>query len=457
MQGDKRDLIFISHATPEDNTFTLWLSTRLKLLGYEVWSDVTELFGGEKWWGDIEQAVDQYTIKFILIITKTSLSKPGVQRELELALAAEEKYQHRNFIIPIIIDDSPFSGQPYGLSDRNIISFNAGWAPGFAKLTERLRRDGVESGSVQSGLGGKLSDLSVQHLQVKAQEDYVLSNWLSIQYIPQYLNFYRLPMQVDQWKKTFDSCPWGWFEWGGMLATFASADDLKPHLPRHFLLSKAPNLDLHAVLKGSPRNHTGFLKSEVIKNVNYLLLNAWGSWARSKGLHKYRLASGKESWFFPGVDEHLGKKPFADIFGEQRKKQVVGYSGKNLVYWHYAVEPKAIYGNHPRFCLIPHVVFTEDGLNPLADKTKMHRLRRGFCRSWWNPRWRDLLLLYAELLSDNQLTMDIPVSPNENIVCDSRPQIFSSRYSLVSDDSNEFVGDVEEIEDVEVVEEALEK
>ena len=157
------------------------------------------------------------------------------------------------------------------------------------------------------------------------------------------------------------------------------------------------------------------------------------------------------------MDEHLGKKPFADIFGEQRKKQVVGYSGKNLVYWHYAVEPKAIYGNHPRFCLIPHVVFTEDGLNPLADKTKMHRLRRGFCRSWWNPRWRDLLLLYAELLSDNQLTMDIPVSPNENIVCDSRPQIFSSRYSLVSDDSNEFVGDVEEIEDVEVVEEALEK
>ena len=76
MTSDKRrSLVFISHATPEDNEFTYWLSTRLKLLGYEVWSDVTQLFGGEKWWNDIEEAVDKFTIKFILVITKTSLSK----------------------------------------------------------------------------------------------------------------------------------------------------------------------------------------------------------------------------------------------------------------------------------------------------------------------------------------------------------------------------------------------
>ena len=121
MGVDKKALIFISHATLEANVFTLWLSTRLKLLGYEGCSDVTQLFGGKKWWYDIEESVDLYTCKFIIVITRTSLSKPGVRREVELALEAEEKYQLPNFIIPIIIDDSCFGGQPYGLSERNII------------------------------------------------------------------------------------------------------------------------------------------------------------------------------------------------------------------------------------------------------------------------------------------------------------------------------------------------
>ncbi|MHB1565857.1 MAG: toll/interleukin-1 receptor domain-containing protein [Acidiferrobacter sp.] len=43
----KRTLIFISHATPEDNDFTLWLGARLASAGYSVWSDVTKLIGGE--------------------------------------------------------------------------------------------------------------------------------------------------------------------------------------------------------------------------------------------------------------------------------------------------------------------------------------------------------------------------------------------------------------------------
>lgn len=35
----ERDVIFISHATPEGNPFTLWLGAKLSALGYEVWAD----------------------------------------------------------------------------------------------------------------------------------------------------------------------------------------------------------------------------------------------------------------------------------------------------------------------------------------------------------------------------------------------------------------------------------
>ena len=34
-----RDTIFISHATPEDNEFSIWIASRLEMLGYKTWID----------------------------------------------------------------------------------------------------------------------------------------------------------------------------------------------------------------------------------------------------------------------------------------------------------------------------------------------------------------------------------------------------------------------------------
>lgn len=42
----QRDTVFISHAYPEDNQFTLWLALRLAREGYPVWCDLTKLLGG---------------------------------------------------------------------------------------------------------------------------------------------------------------------------------------------------------------------------------------------------------------------------------------------------------------------------------------------------------------------------------------------------------------------------
>src|SRR5688572_13373431 len=52
-----RRLVFISHANPEDNSFTRWLATQLSSNGYLVWSDITNLLGGEEFWDGIEDAI----------------------------------------------------------------------------------------------------------------------------------------------------------------------------------------------------------------------------------------------------------------------------------------------------------------------------------------------------------------------------------------------------------------
>lgn len=45
-----RDTIFISHATPEDNDFSIWIASRLEMLGHKVWVDKEGLLGGERFW-----------------------------------------------------------------------------------------------------------------------------------------------------------------------------------------------------------------------------------------------------------------------------------------------------------------------------------------------------------------------------------------------------------------------
>jgi hypothetical protein len=43
----ERQALFISHASPEDNAFTVWLGAKLAAAGYEVWADVLRLTGGD--------------------------------------------------------------------------------------------------------------------------------------------------------------------------------------------------------------------------------------------------------------------------------------------------------------------------------------------------------------------------------------------------------------------------
>src|ERR1700704_3930110 len=84
-QLDERDVVFVSHANPEDNAFATWLTLRLIREGYRVWCDVVRLKGGDDFWRDIEKAIRERTRKFIFIISKTSNQKHGTLQELSVA------------------------------------------------------------------------------------------------------------------------------------------------------------------------------------------------------------------------------------------------------------------------------------------------------------------------------------------------------------------------------------
>ena len=453
----QRELVFISHATPDDNEFTLWLSTRLKLTGYQVWSDVTQLFGGEIFWKDIEEAIADYTCKFILVITRSSLSKPGVQREIEYAFDAEKKHGLKNFVIPVIIDDSSFGGQPYDLPDRNIIPFRNGWAEGYVRLIERFTRDKVPASKDKPiNIGGFIgTEINPQTTLVK-KDDVAVTNWISIEQYPENLNFYRLPIKTENFRQRFSDFPYPWFEYATNLASFCNISDMQKGLFDWEAPGAEPQLDINAVLSKEPTNYPGFKRGDILNKLNFIVADAWSKEMRNMRLHCYTLSNGKEAFFFPDDEKYTGMLKFPDMHGVERRRSIIGFSGKNNVFWHFAVEAKVLFGYRPKICLIPHIAFTEDGNNQLADKSKMHSLRRGFCRNWWNDRWRDMLLAYLHAIANGEQQIILPIASDNNIVISARPIMLESPVSIeleqqpgeVQDDENDEV-----IVDIDIQEE----
>ncbi len=65
-----RNKIFISHSNPEDNDQARWIGLQLMTLGYEVWCDVFNLKGGEKFWKEIENENQKQYPKISLCFDK---------------------------------------------------------------------------------------------------------------------------------------------------------------------------------------------------------------------------------------------------------------------------------------------------------------------------------------------------------------------------------------------------
>lgn len=95
-----RKLVFISHANPAQNDFARWLSAQLANAGYEVWSDVTKLIGGELFWDNIEDAIRNHAAKVLVAVSRDANTKQGVLDEVNLAVTVERKESIDQFVVP---------------------------------------------------------------------------------------------------------------------------------------------------------------------------------------------------------------------------------------------------------------------------------------------------------------------------------------------------------------------
>lgn len=428
MNQDRR-LIFVSHANPQDNYATLWICSRLAAAGYEVWSDLTQLIGGELFWKDIQEAIRTHAAKVIFLVSHSSAAKDGFLNELSIASGTERTEGLSDFLIPCRLDDIPHNDLPAQLHRRNAIEFSGGWHRGLGQLIVKLQKDNVprKMGGSQDEFWAWSKAFLHSDAGVIRNAEKLYSSWISVPELPSSIRIHRrnpghsLTRQDWNWPVV----PFG----SDLLLSFAASNELSDATATQaVILEKDISLDVFQ--ETTSNTPLGKLSKHDVSNVLVdLTRQAWDRFCERRRLFPFELASGQKCWYMPlpssGIERHL----FVDMHGKNRKKALIGRSDKYDVFWHLAVQAHPVFGTFPRLGLSLHIIFTSDGKTPLVSAKRMHRLRRTFCKNWWQWQWRDLLLVFLAWCTKQTTALEIPVSGSRSIRAGARPMVFNAPVS----------------------------
>ena len=426
-KADPREAIFISHAAPEDNAFTIWLGAKLAAMGYEVWADVLRLKGGDDWQRKLENALRHRACKMLLVANSRAVDRQGVRNEIQIASDIARKIGDNAFVVPLRME--PFEA-PFLIAHAQYIDFTRGWTRGLAELLETLQ----ETYCVPRNAGD--SDAIWREIQlihgktlVEAPER-LISNWLSVNELPKKIRYYEFSGQVSErqaqaWMK---KALWPLKPFRRGFLSFARFHDLRHQL--------GPNVPIK---RKAERLVTGFLddgwsklgieRLDARNHFSDLSRQAFETLFKQRGLRSYVLSGTQTAWW-PPVDVAPATKiafHWGDIVGLRR---IQGVSLKRQMNWHFGVSVAVRSAPLPHARIVSRLVFTEDGHKPFDDPAKMHRLRRSFAKTWRNARWRDMLLAFLHWLAEGRDSFAVPVSSEEGIVFGLPPIFWQAPVSL---------------------------
>jgi hypothetical protein len=248
-----RDMLFLSHANPEDNEFARWLALQVAAMGYPVWCDLTKLLGGEDFWKHIEQAIRDRTVKFLYVVSRTSNEKLGPLQELTVAQNVARDNGLQDFIIPLLIDDLPHRETNIQLARLNSIPFKQGWAFGLKILLEKLEQDGVpKSPNFTPGAVAAWwrTNFSADHGVFNQPQEY-LSSWFPIQALPPSIYFHALTRsEIGKLEVEDHLLPYTAFQHNRFLVSFAEADDFKDKLGNFMLIESSQSFSTQDFIDG---------------------------------------------------------------------------------------------------------------------------------------------------------------------------------------------------------------
>lgn len=431
-----KNTLFISHATPADNNFAIWLATKLELFGYKVWVDANNLNPSVDFWNTIESAIRNDAVKFIFVASNTSVNKAGDGVQKELAVADRMRRHDSEFIIPVRIDNINFNDFPVELVRLNAIDFNEDWGNGLTKLLKYLEEQNIEKINVTADSRyivdrWQKTQSSIRSI-VTDEEDRYIGNLYPID-LPPFVYIYKtdeldgvlnkrhIPNKTIKDIVLSFACDKCICEWIGRnveylrIETHKAISDFKT--PSYLLGQQVVNLS-----------------HDVIFLINWSL----GELFYHHKLRRYKIDSEKKSrsvYYFP-----YGLKSRRNL--NSREKRLSG-TYKSTRHWHYALS--AYYSEYPTTGVIIkwHLVFTDIN-GTLLPNTSQIAARRSKGKLMFNKDWKELLQAAMFNLSDGSEHIYYSACCEENAMyLSSKAFILMSERSYIepSVNSNEATTD----------------
>lgn len=388
-----KDTIFISHATPNDNTFAVWLATKLELCGYKTWVDVNNLSPSVDFWNMIDQTIRNETIKFIFVMSSVSIdpNRDGVQKEL--AVADKIRKTTPNFIVPVRIENVSFDILPVELIRLNAIDFYNNWAYGLDSLLKYLCDENVpkimtnNTESQQYINRWYTSQLQSRH-QITDSEDEYCSNFFAIE-LPESVYIYRkddveevlkerhIPRKKNKTVIVTFACNKCINDWCGNEVDFFEI-----------------NTEEAIKYCSEPKTYFGVSFSNLSRDIISIINWSLGEMFYKHQMHRYKTESGKTSrnvYYFS-----YGTK--SKRFSHNRSKTLSGIY-KKTKRWHFGLS--AFYTQYPSSGVIFkwHLVFSDLNGQLLSDASQI-AARRSKGRLMYNKEWKECLHASMFYLAD---------------------------------------------------------
>ena len=423
-----QDTIFISHATPSDNAFAVWLATKLELCGYKVWVDVNNLSPSVDFWNTIDNKIRNEAVKFIFVISHSSVdtNRDGVQKEL--AVADKVKRKCPDFIVPVRIEDVNYNDLPIEILRLNAIDFCNDWAEGLNTLLKYLSDQNVIKPTLSYESRYYIDRWSTFQSKCRSQIiddiDEYCSNLFPIN-LPPLVYIYKtndvenllkerhIPMKKNKKVIITFACNKCLREWAQKELEFLSLnteDVIQNHTtPKDYLGEEISNLSLY-----------------VISLINWSI----GEMFFKHGMRRYKTDSTKMSknvYYFP-----YGTK--SKRFPESRFKNLSGtYRGTK--HWHFGLS--GFYTQYPSQGVIFkwHLIFTSEEGKILSESLQI-KARRSKGRLFFNKEWKELLQASMYYLSDGILNIYHTACCEENAMyIKSKSERFISNKSYIEPNS----------------------
>jgi len=418
-----KDTIFISHCTPDDNYFTIFLTTKLKQLGYKVWVELDELRLGDAFWPEIEKAIRTKAAKALMLVSKKYLERvneptSGIFKELSCADAIKDI---PNFKCPIRLDDVNFNDFPATLMGLHAIDFHANWQTGLESLLETLTKENFpfDKHQQQDPINFWLNSFKVPNI-LNNEPEKIHTNWFPLQ-LPEklYVNRAMARAKLD----LFDIA-YPYVEEGDRHVCFFGADGY----PDAIECVSSVEIAISDVLENrSIPIDSFFTLIEPRKKLVRLLNKTFSDFLFESGLLKYQ-QSNTEVFYFSNSQENKKRISLKAI--DRTSVSVTGNTGENR--WCFGISASATLFPLAFFRVNSHIIFQTKDL-VLLDQDEQHSMRRTYAFDWYNKDWMDTLLGMMIKISNfhPEQKIVIPIGKNNVLEIAAIPMSYTTDFGYI--------------------------